>query len=157
MHIAELNIARLKHPMDDPRTADFANNLDLINELAERTPGFVWRLKDEAGNATSFRISDDPLMIANLSVWESAEALEHFVFNTLHRRFYARREEWFEVMQEGYFVMWRIERGEMPTLEEAMARLAKLRAEGASEEAFDWEHLIGPERLKAQRCAARAA
>ena len=94
-HLAQLNIGRLRYPTDDPRMAGFMNNLDLVNGLAEHTPGFVWRLKDESNNATAFRPFADPDMAVNLSVWESIEALERFVWQTVHKRFYGRRQEWF--------------------------------------------------------------
>ena len=111
MHLAELNIARLKYPFDDPRVAEFADNLDLVNGIAERSPGFVWRLKDETGNATDIRAFDDPLVIVNMSVWQDAESLEHFVWNTLHKRFYQRREHWFSLMRTQHFVMWWVDEG----------------------------------------------
>jgi len=158
MHLAQLNIARLKAPLTDPRVAEFVDNLALVNGIAERSPGFVWSLKDENGVATSFAVSDDPLVIPNLSVWESAADLEHFVFNTLHRRFYQKRAAWFEVMDEPYLVFWRIPAGETPTLEDALARLARYRREGASADAFGWEEAVEDvARLKAQRCAAAQA
>ncbi|MDX2238183.1 MAG: DUF3291 domain-containing protein [Hyphomonadaceae bacterium] len=153
MPIAELNIARLRHPLDDPRSADFANNLERINALAERSPGFMWRLKDDAGDATGIRVDDDPLLLINVSVWESAEALERFVFHTVHQRFYARRREWFDAMDSAHVVMWRVAEGAHPSAAEAMARLERYRREGASEHAFGWEQLIGVERLAAARRA----
>ena len=84
-HLAQLNIGRFRYPTDDPRMADFMNNLDLVNGLAERSKGFVWRLKDESNNATNFRPFDDPNMAVNLSVWENGEALERFVWQTVHK------------------------------------------------------------------------
>ena len=90
-HLAQLNIGRLRYPTDDPRVADFMNNLDLVNGLAERSKGFVWRLKDESGNATNIRPFADPTMIVNMSVWENVETLERFVWQTVHKRFYGRR------------------------------------------------------------------
>src|SRR5262249_46648651 len=86
-HLAQLNIGRLRYPTDDPRMAGFMNNLDFVNAIAERTPGFVWRLKDESNNATAIRPFADPDMAVNLSVWESIEALERFVWQTVHKRF----------------------------------------------------------------------
>ena len=99
-HLAQLNIGRFRYPTDDPRMADFMNNLDLVNGLAERSAGFVWRLKDDSGNATNFRPFPDPNMAVNLSVWDSVEALERFVYQTVHKRFYGRRPEWFDKMDE---------------------------------------------------------
>jgi Domain of unknown function (DUF3291) len=95
-HLAQLNIGRLRYPTDDPRMADFMNNLDLVNGIAERTPGFVWRLKDESNNATAFRPFADLQMAINLSLWENFEAFERFVWQTVHKRFYGRRHEWFD-------------------------------------------------------------
>ena len=92
MQLAEINVARLRYPLDDPRVAEFVANLDRVNALAERSPGFVWRLKDEAGNATQIRAYDDPLIIVNMSVWSSIETLYEFAFATMHRRFMQRRK-----------------------------------------------------------------
>src|SRR5262249_12057082 len=103
-HIAQLNIGRLRHETDDPRMADFMNNLARINALAERSPGFVWRYTDATGNATDTRPYDgDPRMAINMSVWESVEALEKFVWQTVHTRFYGRKHEWFEKLDGAYF------------------------------------------------------
>ena len=120
MHLAELNIARLKYPLDDPKVAEFADNLDLVNGIAERSPGFVWRLKDETGNATDIQAFDDPMMIVNMSVWQDAESLEHFVWNTLHKRFYQKKGNWFEPMGRPHFVMWWVPAGHIPTPQEAL-------------------------------------
>src|SRR5271170_4992742 len=125
-HIAQLNIGRFRHPTDDPRMAAFMKNLDRINALAERSDGFVWRLKDESNNATAIRPATDPTMAVNLSVWESAEALERFVWATVHKLFYNRNGEWFEKPSAPHFVMWTIPSGHIPDLEEAMSRLAHL-------------------------------
>src|SRR5215210_7975076 len=95
-NVAQLNIARAVAPMDVPTMADFYTNLELINGLGERSAGFVWRLKDDSGNATAFKVSDDPLVFVNLTVWESIEALYGFVYRTDHAAFFKRRFEWFE-------------------------------------------------------------
>ena len=103
-HIAQLNIGRPLHPIDDPRMAAFMDNLDRVNALAERSPGFVWRLKDESNNATALRPSaSDPTMAVNMSVWESVEALERFVWATVHKQFYNRKGEWFEQLADAAF------------------------------------------------------
>jgi hypothetical protein len=94
--IAQLNIGRFRYRTDDPRMASFMANLDRINALAERSEGFVWRLKDESNNATAIRPANDPNMAVNLSVWESVEALERFVWATVHKQFYNRKGDWFE-------------------------------------------------------------
>ena len=106
-HLAELNVGRLIAETDDPRVAEFMNALDGINGLGKRMPGFVWMMEGSGepntGN-TETKIDGDPRFVANLTVWENVETLENFVFNTLHRRFYERRREWFEVMGEMHFV-----------------------------------------------------
>jgi len=140
-HIAELNIGRFRYSTDDPRMTAFMANLDRINALAERSEGFVWRLKDESNNATAIRPENDPTMAVNLSVWESVEALERFVWATVHKQFYNRKADWFEKLGTPHFVMWPIPAGHIPDLAEAMARLEYLTAQGDSDFAFGWSHL----------------
>jgi hypothetical protein len=153
MHIAELNIARLLHPQDDPRVAPFMNALDAVNGIAERSDGFIWRLKDETGNATSIEVFEDPQLIANLSVWSDVESLENFVWKTVHRQFYNRRAEWFSVLEMSHFVMWEVEEGHEPSLAEARERLEYLNAHGDSDHAFGWEHLPDVKLWREARCA----
>lgn len=114
-HLAQLNIGRLRYEVDDARMADFVNNLARVNALADRAEGFVWRLQDASGNATSYRpYGDDPRMAINMSVWENVTALERYVWQTVHRRFYGRRHEWFESLDGPYFVMCGCRRGTFP-------------------------------------------
>jgi hypothetical protein len=94
-HLAQLNVARLRHPIDAPETSEFVANLDPINALAEASPGFVWRLQDDSGNATSIHPTPDPMFIVNLSVWASIAALEDFVRRSAHAALLRRRREWF--------------------------------------------------------------
>jgi len=142
MQLAELNIGRLLAPTDDPRVADFMNALDRINGLGKRMPGFVWMMEGSGepgtGNTDTF-IGDDPQFVTNLTVWESVETLENFVWNTVHKQFYERRHEWFEVLGEMHFVMWWVEDGHRPKLDEALDRLEHLRAHGNSGAAFGWD------------------
>ena len=138
-HLAQLNIGRLRYEVDDPRMADFTNNLALVNGLAERTAGFIWRYIDESGNSTATRPYADPRTAINLSVWQNVEALERFVYLTLHKRFYGRRSEWFEHFDGPYFVMWWVPAGHRPSVEEAVARLDHLKQHGTSDYAFDWQ------------------
>jgi hypothetical protein len=154
-HLAQLNIGRLRHEADDPRMADFINNLALVNGLAERSEGFVWRYQDDSGSAIDTRpFAGDPRMAVNLSVWESVETLERFVYQTVHKRFYGRREEWFEKMQEGYFVMWWVPAGHRPTVQEAIGRLEHLKRHGSSDHAFGWEGIASAQLWKTARCGA---
>ena len=151
-HIAQLNIGRFRFPTDDPRMAAFMQNLDRINAIAERSEGFVWRLKDESNNATAFRPFPDPDMAVNLSVWESAEALEKFVWNTVHSRFYNAKASWFDKLGKPYFVMWTIAAGHIPSLEEAKGRLEHLQQNGDSDYAFGWSHLPHIKLWIAKKC-----
>jgi hypothetical protein len=144
-HLAELNIARLLAPLDDPRIADFVDNLERINGLGDASPGFVWRLQTEEGDATAVRAYDDELVIINLTVWESIDALADFAYRTTHREFLRRRREWFEQMAEAYLVLWWVPAGHRPTVAEAVARLDQLRRDGPSPEAFTFRHPFAPE------------
>jgi hypothetical protein len=140
-HVAQLNIGRFRFATDDPRMSGFMDNLDRINAIAERSEGFVWRLKDESNNATAFRPFPDPDMAVNLSVWESVEALEKFVWSTVHSRIYNAKGAWFEKLATPHFVMWSVPAGHHPDLEEAKARLDHLTRHGDSDFAFGWSHL----------------
>jgi hypothetical protein len=153
-HLAQLNIGRIRYEVDDPRMAGFVDNLASVNAIAERSPGFVWRYTDESGNATSTRPYDgDPMMAVNMSVWENVESLEKYVWQTVHKRFYARRHEWFETMAERYLVMWWVPAGHRPTIQEAIERLEHLKANGSSDHAFAWESLPSAQLYKTARCA----
>ena len=78
-HLAQLNVGHIRFPTDDPRMAEFMGALDAVNALAERSPGFVWRLKDDSNNATNILVTKDPTFLVNMSVWETPEHLEHSV------------------------------------------------------------------------------
>jgi Domain of unknown function (DUF3291) len=151
-HLAQLNIGRIRYEVDDPRMAGFANNLALVNGLAERAPGFVWRYIDESGNSTATRPYADPRIAINMSVWDTVAALERFVYQTIHKRFYGRRDEWFEHFEKPYFVMWWVPAGRRPSVEEAIERLDHLTANGASDYAFDWAS-ASAQLWKTARCA----
>jgi hypothetical protein len=154
MHLAEINIGRLKYEIGDPRIADFVDNLGRINAVAERMPGFVWRLVGDGSNdgALDLRPFADPMMAVNVSVWETVEHLEQYVWNTVHKRFYNRKAEWFELMSSHHFCMWFVEEGHIPTLAEAKERLDHLEAHGNSDYAFDWSHLEHVKLWQSQRC-----
>ena len=141
-HLAQFNIARIKYPLDDPRMRDFVENVDRVNALANQIEGFVWRLADESGHAMNMRVHDDPTILPNLTVWENVEALERFVWQTLHRRFFLRRQEWFAPI-ETTLVLWWIPAGHRPALEEGVARLDHLLAHGPGDYAFGWQQLSG--------------
>ncbi len=135
-HLAQLNIGRIRFPEDDPRMSGFMDALDEINAIADAAPGFVWRLQDEAGNATSIRVYDDPQVLINLSVWESVDTLRAFTYASEHVAFLRRRGEWFEKPNEPHMVLWWVAAGHTPTVDEAAARLAQLVAEGPGPDCF---------------------
>jgi hypothetical protein len=159
-HLAELNVGRLVAPIDDPRVADFMNALDHVNGLGKRMPGFVWIMEGSGepgtGN-TGTKIGGDPLYVSNLTVWRDVRSLEHFVFNTVHRQFYARRREWFEVLGAMHFVMWWVPEGHRPTLSEALDRLEHLKVHGYSDHAFGWRHVGDATLPRTQACEPAAA
>ena len=144
MHIALFNIATLRAPMDDPKIDDFRNNLDPINALAEQSPGFVWRLQDESGNATNITPYPDPLVITNMAVWESIDEVADFTYRSGHLEFLRRRREFFEHDDQAYLVLWWVPEGHVPTMEEAMARLEHLREHGPTPHAFTFRHRYEP-------------
>ena len=160
MQLAELNIARLIAPTDDPRVKEFMDNLELVNGLGKRMPGFVWLMEGlaEPGSINAdIIIGDDPQLVPNLSVWEDVESLEKFVWGTVHKKFYERRQEWFELIGEMHFVMWWVPDGHQPTLEEAMAKLEYRRQHGDSDEAFGWDWLKDAQMHKTHGCRPHAA
>lgn len=133
--LAEFNVARLRRPLDHAETAEFVAALEPINAIAERTPGFVWRLVDDEGQSSSYvRIPgvDDPLLIVNYSVWRDVESLRHYVYRSGHASYLRRRREWFEPPSEASLVCWWTPAGEVDDLATAYARLQRLRREGPS-------------------------
>jgi Domain of unknown function (DUF3291) len=144
MQLAELNIALLRAPIDDPMIAEFANALDEINTLAEASPGFVWRLTGDGNDATSLRPFPDPEMIVNLSVWTDRPSLHDYVYKTAHTPFLRKRAAWFHRIEVPSVVLWWVEDGTEPTVEEAKARYDHLRAHGATPYAFGWRDEFDP-------------
>nr|WP_236003865.1 DUF3291 domain-containing protein [Nonomuraea antri] len=140
MHLAELNVAHLRAPIDSPEIAEFVALLEPINDLADAAPGFVWRLKESETDPTATVIHGygDHLLI-NFSVWESLETLWDYVYRSEHLNVLRRRREWFLRMAEPYMVMWWVPEGVIPTLAEGMARLERLKAEGPSPAAFTFK------------------
>jgi hypothetical protein len=138
-HLAQVNIAMPHGPMDSAVMAGFAAQLEEINALADGTPGFVWRLQDEDGDATAIRPFDDERLMINMSVWESVEALWDFVYDSEHLDVMRRRREWFTHM-DLYMALWWVPAGEIPTTEDARERLDLLRERGPTREAFVFKH-----------------
>ena len=138
-HVAQINIGRALAPLDDPLLAGFMSQLDEINALADTSPGFVWRLQSDSGNATDIQAFADPRMLVNLSVWESLESLFEFVYRSGHAAVMARRREWFELAAGPYMALWWVPAGHLPGVEEAIGRLDHLERHGPTPEAFSFK------------------
>lgn len=145
-HLATLNIAMAIADLDDPVMRDFVKALDAVNGIADRSAGFVWRLKDDSGRGDAARVSPhmrDPRLTATLSVWERAADLEFFAWNTVHRRFMNNRHRWFLPPRKAFLVMWWIPAGTLPDIDDAFDRLTKLQDHGPSDTGFGWANLQG--------------
>jgi hypothetical protein len=143
-HLAQYNIAWLVAPLDDPQIADFTNNIDAVNRMADEAPGFVWRHQTEDGDSTSIRVRDDDRILINFSVWENVESLFEYAFHSGHTDYYRRRREWFVHEDEPYAVLWWVPAGHEPTVEEAEAKLAELKANGPGPGAFTFKRRFAP-------------
>ena len=147
--LAQVNIGRLREPLDSPRLAGFVAALDPVNAAADAAPGFLWRLQTEDGNATAVRAFEwdeagSAGVIMNMSVWESPDALAGFVYSAAHRAVLRRRREWFERMTEAYTALWWIRRGTVPSTADAEDRVRLLRAHGPTPRAFTLKMLFPP-------------
>ncbi|TPG34102.1 DUF3291 domain-containing protein [Flavobacterium pectinovorum] len=148
-HLAEINIAKMKGvDINDPIMKEFVDNLDLINTLAEKSEGFVWRLKDDSYNATNLNPYNDEQIIVNVSVWEDIETLEHYMYKTFHSDFLKRRKEWFLKFGKAATAMWWIPKGHIPTLEEAVEKLDYLQQNGPSHLVFDFKNKFSAPEFK---------
>ena len=134
--LAQINVARLHAPLDDPRTQGFVDGLQRVNALADDAPGFVWRLQTESGDATEIQAFDDELIIVNMSVWDSVEALGDFVYRSGHVEFLRRKREWFERYGSVQVALWWVPAASLPTVGEGVARLATLEANGPTADVF---------------------
>jgi hypothetical protein len=137
--LAQINVGRFVAPPGDPRVKPFMDALDRINAIADATPGFIWRLQDESGNATAIRPSPDPLFAVNMSVWADADALFAFVYRSAHTPVMARRREYFERFEGAYQALWWIPAGHIPSIDEGLAALWRLDRYGPSPHAFTFK------------------
>ena len=135
-HLAQINIARLVAPLDDPQIADFVAQLEPINAIADKAPGFVWRLKSESGNATDIAYGDDPFVIVNMSVWESIEALRDYAYRSEHMKVFRERAKWFEKSAKPNYCLWWVRAGHVPSVAEGRERLEHYQTHGATPYAF---------------------
>jgi Domain of unknown function (DUF3291) len=143
-HVAQVNIAVPKSPVDSPLLADFIALLAPVNAIADRAPGFVWRLQTDEGDATAIRGFGDDRVIVNMSVWDSIEALWRFVYDGSHLEVMRRRREWFDRI-EMHLVLWWLPAGELPTVAEAERRLDHLREHGPTPFAFTFKRRFDPD------------
>ena len=141
-HLAQINIARMLAPIDDPLMADFVSQLAPINALAEDSPGFVWRLQSEGGDATSIKVYDDDMIIINLTVWESPEALREYVYKSAHSGVLRDRKRWFAKFEGPYYAMWWVPAGYLPDPQEGKERLEYLRKNGDTAFAFSFKNIF---------------
>jgi hypothetical protein len=144
-HLAQLNVGRLLAPVGSPTIRGFRVQLDPINALADADPGLVWRLQSEAGNATDIRPTEDDLFLINLSVWRSIEALRAFTYTTAHVHVLRERRSWFEQLAAAHLVLWWVPAGHIPTVDEALDRLDRLRRDGPTPAAFTFRAPFAPE------------
>jgi len=145
LHLAQINIGRIREPLEHPQMHGFVSRLADLNALADRSPGFVWRLQTAAGDATYFRPYDDDRILVNLSVWESIETLRAYVYTTAHTELLKQRREWFEHFSGSYVALWWVPAGHQPDVEEGKARIAHLDANGPSAFAFNFKSIHHPD------------
>lgn len=163
-HLAQANVARMRAPLESDRMEGFRSQLERINALADRSAGFVWRLQSEAGDATAIRAWDDPLLLFNMSVWESLESLHAYVYNSDHVGPLRGRRAWFEPMTQSSLVLWWIPAGHVPSVADGRERLELLRERGPSAAAFTFRQPFPapgaepsrPPEVDAEFCAAFA-
>jgi hypothetical protein len=134
--LAEVNVARLLAPLDDPLLADFVANLESVNAMADGADGFVWRLQTDSGDATDIPIFGDDWLIVNMSVWRSPATLLAYVYDDGHRAVLRRRREWFAKLDTPITALWWVPEGHRPTVPEAEERLTHLRLHGPTPTAF---------------------
>lgn len=140
-HIAQINIAEMKYPLHTPQMHDFVSNLDRINALAEAQPGFVWRFENEAGSSAEIEVFGTDSIIINMSVWKSTKDLKNFTYRTVHAEFVRRRKEWFHIIGQAHYVLWRVPAGHIPTPQEGKEKLEAFRENGPSPEVFDFKSI----------------
>jgi hypothetical protein len=146
MHLAQINIGRMKAPLDDPSMHGFVSRLAELNALADGSPGFVWRMTDSEGDGnTYFRPYDDHRIIVNMSVWESVETLRAYTYETVHAEFLRRRRDWFEKFDGVFVALWWVPVGHIPTIDEAKERLASIETHGPTPFAFTFKAICEPD------------
>jgi heme-degrading monooxygenase HmoA len=145
MHLAQVNIGRMRAPLDDPSMHGFVSRLAELNALADGSDGFVWRLQDGAGDGNTYlRPFDDDRIILNMSVWRSVEQLRAYTYNSAHAEVLRRRRDWFEKFDRVALALWWIPAGHVPSVDEARQRLMGLEEHGPTAFAFTFGTLFPP-------------
>jgi hypothetical protein len=144
IHLAQINIGRMKAPLDTPAMAGFMSRLDDLNALADRSSGFVWRLQSGEGNNTYLRPYEDERIIVNMSVWETVEHLRDYVYSSAHAEILKQRREWFEKFDGVMMALWWIPSGHIPTVDEAKLRLSSIESYGPTPFAFTFKKTFPP-------------
>jgi heme-degrading monooxygenase HmoA len=147
VHLAQINIARMKGAFEDPVMAGFAARLEELNALADGSDGFVWRLQGGEGNATYLRPFDDDRIIVNMSVWESIEQLRAYVYSSAHAEVLRQRRDWFEKFDRVMIALWWIPAGRIPSVDEGKKRLASIEQHGATPFAFSFKATFPPDEV----------
>ncbi len=142
-HVAQINIGTMVAPTDDPAVAEFMDNLDRINAIADDAPGFVWRLQTDEGNATDIHVFPNPLELVNMSVWQTVDELKAYVYRSEHVEFFRRRAEWFEADAKRV-ALWHVAVGEIAELDDAVRRVEFLERSGPSAYAFGFARPPAP-------------
>ena len=155
VQLAQVNVGRLLAPIDSPEIARFVSLLEPINRLADRSPGFIWRLTTPEGDATAIRPFDDDMILVNMSVWDSLESLRAFTYASAHTAVLGQRREWFERMVISYLALWWVPAGHRPTVAEARDRLELIRRDGPTAQAFTFRAPFEPGELEAELEVAR--
>lgn len=159
-HLAEFNWGILRHDWDDPRVQGFVQGLDLVNGIAAASPGFVWRLSDDDNDVAQNDVAGpmaNARLASTLSVWTDVASLEHFVWNTVHRLYYARKAEWYDAIGNGNLVLWWVPVGHRPSALEGMSRWRSMADNGDTDHAFGWKYLKDAQASTSHQCAKEAA
>lgn len=135
-HLAQINIAKARDAMDSETMKGFVDRLDEINALADKSPGFIWRLQTEEGDATSIQAFGDPALIVNMSVWEDIDSLRHYVYKSVHVELVRDRDAWFSKILQAHQTLWWIPAGHIPSVEEGKEKLQYIDRNGPTENAF---------------------
>ncbi len=143
-HLAQINIGRVRGAMDSEIMRGFASRLLEINALADTAPGFVWRLQTDEGDATSIHVFDDEMLLINMSVWDSVDALFDFTYRSDHLELLRQRADWFHRLDAHFTALWWVPAGHIPMPEEGKQRLEHLNAHGPTPYAFTFKQRFAP-------------